>query len=173
MKYIKTYEQISITQTDLRALLCDFLSKNIPTGINLIRHHTNEPEMNKYSTALALKSYDERKNISYRSPITALVIETSPVSDKQLRKETIKSKLKITVIPYALINLHEREFISKLTDFIEEIFKKYSYFYKRKPMFRFNRISVNDYYINTSDIDSIMNDLQYFDVWLNSNKYNL
>ncbi len=54
--------------------------------------------MNKYSTALALKSYDERKNVSYRSPITALVIETSPVSDKQLRKETIKSKLKITVI---------------------------------------------------------------------------
>ncbi len=37
MKYIKTYEQISITQTDLRALLCDFLSKNIPTGINLIQ----------------------------------------------------------------------------------------------------------------------------------------
>lgn len=170
MRYIKTYEEIN---TDLRVLLCNFLSKNIPTGVNLIRYHT-ERDMNKNTVALALKTFDERKNIPYRTSVDALVIEICPVNDKQLRKEKIKPKLKVTIIPYRLDNLNEKDFISNLTKFIEDIFKKYSYFYKRTPAYTgYNKLSTTDFYINTSDIENIMSDLEHFEMWVDTNKYNL
>lgn len=171
MRYLKTYEQLN-TSSEVKDLLCRFLGKNIPTGVNLIWHNT-ERDMNKNTVSLALKTYDIRKNISYRDSVKALVIEICPVNDKQLRPERIKSKLKISILPYALLNLHEKEFISKITEFIEDVFKKYSYFYKRTPTYKYDRLSINDYYINTSDIDNIMNDLKDFEIWSDTNKYNL
>lgn len=174
MKYIHTFEQVN---DDLKILLYNFLKKVTPPEIEIRNHYFDRYDKdinrNENGSAIALKSFDSRKNMSYRTDVKVLVIDICPVNDKQLRKERHKTKMKITIISYDLINLNQSDFINELTVFIEEILKKYSYFYKRTPTYRNGKISVNDYFINTFDIENIKNDLEEFDTWSTAKKYNL
>jgi len=172
MKYIQTYEQLNI---DLRASLYKLLKRISPSDIH-IDYYTNnrfDKDIGKNDSALVLRTFDIRKNISYREDINALVINISQVNDKQLRKERNKPKMKISVIPYDIKNSSEKEFITNLTEFIVKTLKTYSYFNKTKITHMNNKLSINDYYINTSDVENILRDLEELDLWLTTKKYNL
>jgi hypothetical protein len=161
MKYLKTYENIN---PDLHELLCNFLDKMKTDEFTVSRYY-RERGKNGYSIALGFI------NKTFKSSYALFTLRVSQVNDKQLRNKLIKNKIKISLDNHKILNwqnsIPNKEYILNLIDFITDTFKKYSYF---------NKIDTykNDFYINTSDIQKIMNVLNNdFDLYVSTKKYNL
>lgn len=172
MKYIKTYEVIN--EPDLYWLLCKFLEKIKTDNFSIIKNFYERTE--KKGVALAFLSKYKSDRDVYEKAFTIRILQ---VNDKQLRDSDVKPKLKIHLnCGYDDTYLKDRPFIVSLEEFIISIFEKYSYFNKKRNMYLYSYTQGNkfsyDFYINTSDIEKIINELNNnFEMFMDTKKYNL
>ena len=171
MKYLKTFEGIN---SDLRYLLVDFLQKNKTNNFSVTPNLTVR---DKKSEALSLNSTDARKNRSWLwdNNLIVLSIRISPINDKQLRNAPIKTKLKINFnCAYDTTGVADQNFLDILIEYLTIIFKKYSYFNKVSHHTYNGKLKQNyELFINVSDIDNIMKDLEDFEMYKDMRKYNI
>ena len=169
MKYIKTYEDVK-SESDLHFILCNFLEK-IDKSKFKVNHVIYEKGKN-YGRSLSFEIIKQGRNTSFwgEKLTRAFTLRITPVNDKKLRSESIKPKIKILLDS---IYYTDDDTALTLIDFMTEIFKKYSYFNKKLVSFNNNKNGKYEFYINTSDIENIENDLKDFEFFISSNKYNL
>lgn len=163
MRYIKTFEGLVDKPIFLRLLLVKFLSKTI-TSPNLLIH-TNLRDRNQLDYVEYITIKDKRYN-------TIFQLNTNYLKDKKSKSDSVKHKQKIRVqlvTYYSKPVESDKEFVSLLEEFIIDVFTKHSFFVKK-----YYRNDCHDFYINTSDIDNIMNELNTdFEYYQSMKKYNL
>jgi hypothetical protein len=170
MKYIKTYESIDIIydfNIKLEKILKALLKNNrfIFTTIN--------------SSKIVLKEIDERVNTiyyNYRNS-TFLEIESFHLKDKKMRDIPSEERDKIGVtLSYDFTVLQsQKETCVIMTNFLEKIFTKYSYYKNHRT--NYNNNQKNGYinvFIKTSDMPNILNEIENnLEMYLNISKYNI
>jgi len=169
MKSYKQFnEKIVINDNDIIKItyklhneLCVFLEDNKGTEYSV------SPKFNNDITAL---SFD--KISSKWSSSTLFVIKMSFVNDNKLKNDQLKTKFKLT-IDTSYTNTKNDEFVFNLIKYLNEIFKSHSYFNKSDK--HYNHGYNYTFFINTSEIDNIIEDLNIdnFKIFNDSNKYNL
>lgn len=181
MKYLKTFEKYDPDLYDpdngyFKKLLINFLINNKPADFKV---SPSFYERDEKDYAIALTNIDARKGYLYRQDKPVLTIRLLRVNDKKLRDQKTKPKLKISLKTcYDTTGIANKDFVDIFILFLCDIFKKYSYFNKvqKYAYVNYNSNKRNyEYYINTSDIDNIINNLNEFDfeAYKNMKKYNI
>jgi len=174
MKYIKTFENYYNTEYDsdnFKKFLIKFLERVKNNNFTVA---TSFSERDEEESAIALKTVDIRKNYSFREDKPILTIRVLQVNDKKLR-DKLKTKFKIYIKTcYDTTGIADQEFVDVLIEFLDIIFKKYSYWSKKNWCYNYNKINY-EYYINTSNINNIIKNLDDVDLELYKNirKFNL
>jgi len=164
MKYIKTYEVYSDDiRENLRLSIGKWLDKIKPTNSSM---NWSSYERGYSETGVALKLKPSRY-IGY----DALIVRVENVIDKKLIGREI-SKLKV-IVDCRIDEIDSPEIVD-INGFLIDVFKKYAYFYKKDQKYRGTKFLKYGFFINVSDIDKILKDLNDdFELYIDTKKYNL
>jgi hypothetical protein len=160
-------------QPNLHWELCNWLSKFDTKIYSVNRNYYERGE--KKGIALSFQERTPKSGI-YGGPTrtTIFTIRISNVKDKQLRAKPIE-KIKVNVdYGFDSSQMIDKILVESIKEFIVKTLEKYSYFNKKTPNWS-NKQYVNyDFYVNISNVDNIMNDLNNdFQFYMDSKKYNL
>lgn len=161
MKYIKIYENFQIDKIykiyqKFKTELGNILNEYKPMNWKLDYSYQDSSMKNVGLSIKHCKNYHND-----------LIIKFFEVSDKKQRDKEIPEKMKIE------IECREKSLtdITDIFDILKNTMKKYSYFSKDHKIIYWN---CSDFYIKTSDMDNILNDLKNnFEIYKDTKKYNL
>ena len=175
MKYLKKFEIYDPKLKDpdnayFQRFLIKFLEK-IKPGDFIIK--TGFYERGEDGSAIALIIVDPRKGYYYDKPV--LTIRVLPVIDKKLKGIATKTKFKIYLkTNYDTHGISDQYFLDILIEYLNKILRKYSYWNKIDHHNFYGKLKQDyQYFINTDNIDNIVDELNDFEIYLNSKKYNL
>jgi len=176
MKHIKTFENSILppisSESKLHSGLCKFLSTIDSSKFEVKKAFYERGEINA-SDALTFNVIKQGVNKNWDSESSIeFSIRILPVSDKKLREETIRSKLKVTVNS---CYYQKNETSISVLNFVKETLKRFCYFQQDFPSYTNSPYAARTiYYINSSNIDNIEKDLnENFEYYMDTKKYNL
>jgi hypothetical protein len=170
MKYLKLFEDVENYKTfsNLHYELIKFLKKLEVSDYSVVSPFYDRD--NKKGIAIAFQYKDKRWGKR-----TIFSIRISEASDNKMKELLVKPKIKVKVDYYEITareKISDEEFVLLLCEFINEVFKKYSYFYKFNNTAYHHKI--NDFFINTTNIPDIITELnEDFYLYINTKKYNI
>lgn len=172
MKYIKEFEGAVETPDFLRSLLVNSLHKIIDkSSLIIFFHNKNDQYKPEYVETVDIRQ-ERSHNIVFQ-------INMNYLKDNKLKLDPVKhkQKIKVQLISYDIVKGTaleiEKELVLLLKDFIIDIFTKHSFFSKKSNDW-YGHQDINDFFINTVEIDSIMKELNNdFEYYKTMKKYNL
>ena len=186
MRYLKTYEENIINNAMAGPVMLD-LERELSKWLNEIKpeHYVVERDYKYYrrdKPGLALIFKNSKYGLG-STRFVIFIIRVLDVSDNKQKDLKTKTKLKIE-LDYKYIRFsgnqvpsgYDEEFTTTLKEFISETILKYSYFKKSDlyNMFGYNMFGEShEIYIHRKDVENIVSDLDGFDIYLDSKKYNL
>jgi hypothetical protein len=177
MRYLKLFEDIHPLLYDihhdepnLRLLIGKWLDKIKPQYYSVdYSYHKNGIKLNDIPSISLNGSFRNRRSL----PVFSIGVKG--VNDKKQINNPKPLKQRVHLdYTYNTIGMQNLDFVEHLKEFIVEIFKKYSYFDKKKNDYYRKDMQSYDFYILTADIPNIMKDLETeFEYYIDAKKYNL
>lgn len=178
MKYLKTFEDIHPLLYDIHDIQYDTLKLLIGKWLDKIKPENYSVDYSWFNRGNKIPSIALNGSLGTRkSSYPVFTIGFTGVKDKKQRENSkiIKQKVHLD-FTYDINSQSDAniDFVNTLRGFLVDIFKRYSYFDKKKDYYWNRNLEMYDYYILTEDIPNIMKDLENdFEIYSDAKKYNL
>ena len=171
MKYIKEFENIVENPEFLKSILSKFLEKVIASSTLIIFTRDNNQYQPEYIESVSIRQKRTYNNF--------FQINMNYLKDNKLKLDPVKHKQKVRIqlISYnsglPSLSENEKEIITVLKDFMNDVLTRHSFSSKKSDDWYNHQDSV-DFFINTSEIDNIVKELNNdFEYYQTMKKYNL